>query len=66
MSSYCTAFAYRPVVENTSDKMAGVYLEVPEDISIFQNPTTSRSVEACILVFSRKPKYVISVQYSTV
>jgi len=52
MSSYCTAFAYRPLVENVSDKMAGAYLEVPEDISIFQNPTTSRSVESRMLMTS--------------
>lgn len=43
MSSYCTAFAYRPLVEDVSDEMASAYLEVPEDIGVFQNPTTSRS-----------------------
>jgi len=42
MSSYCTAFAYRPVIENISEDMADLYLEVPEEISIFKNPLTSR------------------------
>lgn len=45
MSSYCTAFAYRPLVEDVSDEMASMYLEVPEDIGIFQNPATSRLVK---------------------
>jgi len=44
MSSYCTAFAYRPVVENISSDMADFYLEVPEEITIFKNLLTSRSV----------------------
>ena len=43
MSSYCTAYAYRPVVENISEDVADLYLEVPEEISIFKNPLTSRS-----------------------
>jgi len=42
MSSYCTAFAYRPVIENIADDMADIYLEVPEEISVFKNPLTSR------------------------
>jgi len=42
MSSYCTAYAYRPVIENMSEDMADWYIEVPEEISIFKNSLTSR------------------------
>jgi len=44
MSSYCTAFSYRPVVESVSDDLADLYLEVPEEISIFRNALTNRSL----------------------
>ena len=53
MSSYCTAFAYRPLVENVTKEMADVYLEVPEDTGIFQNPATSRYVAKYSLVIKK-------------
>ena len=52
MSSYCTAFSYRPVVESVSDELADLYLEVPEEISIFRNPLTSRSGHVYLTIFN--------------
>ncbi|KAK0084269.1 hypothetical protein PV325_007343 [Microctonus aethiopoides] len=31
LTSYCTAFAYRPLIRNVSSKLSNIYLELPSD-----------------------------------
>lgn len=42
MSSYCTAFAYRPCTEVIGEEFADIYLEVPDDVITFHGPLHNR------------------------
>jgi len=44
MSSYCTAFSYRPVTEFIGKEFTDIYLEVPEDVVAFHGPPVNRWV----------------------
>lgn len=41
LTSYCTAFAYRPLTRGISDKMSKIYLELPADSKHLYTPHRS-------------------------
>lgn len=43
MSSYCTAFSYRPLTETFGGEFTDIYLEVPEDVVAFHGPCENKS-----------------------
>ena len=44
MSSYCTAFAYRPVTQNLSNELEEVYIELPDAADNFFEIPISPSI----------------------
>lgn len=44
MSSYCTAFSYRPLTESFGGEFTDIYLEVPEDVVAFHGPYVNKLV----------------------
>lgn len=67
LTSYCTAFAYRPLTTGCSDKLSDVYLELPSDCKqLFRSNRSPTPIRwNCKTVLEPKFKGTIGQFYST-
>lgn len=67
LTSYCTAFAYRPLSNSCNDKLSQVYLELPSDCKqLFRGNRSPTPIRwSCRTVLEPKFKGTIGQFYST-